>query len=65
MTKQTIGQRLRELREERGLSLRAAAEASGVGHMLIHAYEQGTRKPGHDNLRALLDAYAAKWAALD
>jgi len=41
----TFGQRLRQLREEKGLTREALAAASGVPFGTIHGYEIGRRAP--------------------
>lgn len=41
----TFGERLRELREAKGLSREALASASGVPFGTIHGYEIGRRAP--------------------
>lgn len=45
--------RLKELRIERGLTLRQVAEAVGVTLRAICNYEAGTREPSFDTLRKL------------
>lgn len=49
---ETIGQRLRRLRKERNLSLRALA-APGVSYAMISRVEAGDRKPSLKTIRAL------------
>lgn len=41
----TFGKRLRDLREGRGLTRKALAEASGVPFGTIYSYEGGRRSP--------------------
>lgn len=42
---QAIGERLRELRKDAGLSQQEVAEKIGVTKMAVSNYEQGTRVP--------------------
>jgi transcriptional regulator with XRE-family HTH domain len=62
---QPIGEVLKEIREEKGLSLREAAEKSGLSHSYIRYLEKGERpgsntpiNPTPDALRKLSDAYS-------
>ncbi|ATY85921.1 XRE family transcriptional regulator [Kyrpidia spormannii] len=41
--KPTMGERLRELRRERGMTVRELAEKAGVSQSYIYAVEAGTR----------------------
>lgn len=45
------GRRLRELRQDRGLTLEAASERLGVDYQRLSAYERGTRAVPFDLLR--------------
>jgi transcriptional regulator with XRE-family HTH domain len=47
-------QRLRLIREARGMSQSDLAKASGVGQSHIAHFESGRRKPSLDNFRALV-----------
>ena len=53
-----FGERLRELRRERGLTLRALAEAVGVDFTYLSKIENGKPgySPGADTIRALAEA---------
>ena len=53
-----FGERLRELRKERGLTLRALAESVGVDFSYLSKIENGKAGylPGADTIRALADA---------
>ncbi|MBY0512556.1 MAG: helix-turn-helix domain-containing protein [Gemmataceae bacterium] len=46
----TFGEKLRELREAKGLSRQALADASGVTFATIHGYEIGRRSPSFNNV---------------
>jgi transcriptional regulator with XRE-family HTH domain len=48
-------ERLRQVRELRGLSKRHLARLSGVGEMQIVRYESGANDPSTENLRKLAD----------
>lgn len=56
-----FGERLRELRKERGLTLRALAESVGVDFSYLSKIENGKAGylPGADTIRALADALEA------
>jgi len=49
-------ERLRELREERALSMRELAERSGVTHQTIYRIENGQRKAQPRTVRHLAEA---------
>ena len=51
-----IGQKLRELRSRRQLSVRVLAERSGVSHSTISLMERDSVSPTLDTLQAVLDA---------
>lgn len=55
MTKFT--QRLRQLREERGVSQAAVSKVLGVSRFSIYAYEKGKSAPTLDGLVALADYF--------
>jgi transcriptional regulator with XRE-family HTH domain len=52
MARETVGRRLKRLREERGLSQRELAEP-GVSYAYISRIEAGARQPSEKALRAL------------
>jgi transcriptional regulator with XRE-family HTH domain len=52
----TFGEKLRELREAKGLSRAALASASGVPFGTIHGYEIGRRGPSFAAVIALAKA---------
>lgn len=52
-----IGPRLRELRRARGLTLREAADASGLSASTLSRVEAGIRRPGLDLLLPLARLY--------
>jgi transcriptional regulator with XRE-family HTH domain len=51
-----VGQRIRELRNERGLSLRALAELSGLSTNAISLIERGDNSPTVSSLHSLANA---------
>lgn len=51
-----IGDRLRELRQRRKLSVRAVALRSGVSHSSVSLIERDLISPSLDTLHAILDA---------
>ncbi|WP_225733637.1 helix-turn-helix domain-containing protein [Pseudoclavibacter sp. CFCC 13611] len=59
-----IGERIRSLRSERAMSLRALAEASGVGVASLSQLENGQRNPTLATLYALAGALGAPLALL-
>lgn len=54
MARETVGRRLRRLREERGLSQRDL-QSEGVSYAYISRIEAGTRRPSLRTLRTLAD----------
>jgi transcriptional regulator with XRE-family HTH domain len=56
MSFEVDGRRLRELRVERALSLRALGERSGVAFATIHNLENGNRPARLVTIRKLADA---------
>lgn len=48
---------LRELRENKGLTLEQVAEALGLRNQYISNYELGKRRPDYDTLAKLADFY--------
>jgi transcriptional regulator with XRE-family HTH domain len=59
----TFGDRLRELREGKGLSRQALATASGVTFATIHGYEIGRRAPSFSNVVKLAAALGVECTA--
>lgn len=55
MTK--FSERLRQLREERGVSQAAVSKVLGVSRYAIYAYEKGKSAPTLDGLVALADYF--------
>lgn len=55
-----VGKVIRELREARGVSLRALANASGVNFTTIRHIERGDNSPTVATLEKLLEALGAK-----
>ncbi|GIH21722.1 MerR family transcriptional regulator [Acrocarpospora phusangensis] len=59
-----IGDRLHELRTERGMSLRALAEQAGVSPTLLSQIERGVTEPSLSTLRRLAGVFGASIASL-
>ncbi len=59
-----LGERLRELRQARGLSLRALAEQAGVSAGLLSQIERGLVDPSLATLRSLADVFGESVARL-
>ena len=49
--------RLRQLRERRGVASYVVSELCGLGRDTLRRYEQGTQAPGAEALAALADYY--------
>ncbi|MDI3256922.1 MAG: helix-turn-helix transcriptional regulator [Kyrpidia sp.] len=62
--KQAIGERLRELRLQRGLTVRELAEKAGVSQSYVYAVEAGTRGSRVDKLIKIARALEVDIAAL-
>lgn len=56
LTREYVGRKLREAREDAGLSLRDLAEKTGIGHGHIGKIERGQLNVSVDTLETLLDA---------
>jgi len=52
-----LGDRLRALRQQHGLSLRELAEQVGVTATALHSWERGRRNPKHKHLKAFASAF--------
>jgi transcriptional regulator with XRE-family HTH domain len=52
----TFGPRLKELREQGGLSQKALADKAGVSQNAVSHWEQGLREPSWSNILALSQA---------
>jgi transcriptional regulator with XRE-family HTH domain len=52
-TNQTFGERLRELREARGLGIRELSRKSGLSLSHLHYLERDARRPGDETLKKL------------
>lgn len=52
-----LSDRIKELREKKGLSLRELADMCGTSKSAINMYERGTRKPKYETLEALADTF--------
>lgn len=60
----TIGENIRRIRKERGLTLKQLGEAVGVSEAYIRAYESGRRNPKQKALEALAAALCVNVEAL-
>lgn len=50
----TVGQRIKAIREQKGLTQKYVAKASGINVALLQKYEYGIRNPKDDQLKKLL-----------
>lgn len=53
---ETVGQRIKRLREERGVSMSALAWRAGISLPRLSNYESGKREPNLQGLSAIADA---------
>lgn len=53
----TFGQRLRELRKQRGISQNELSKHIGVSKSSVNMYERGEREPGFETLEAIADFF--------
>ena len=60
----TIGENIRRIRKERGLTLKQLGDEIGVSEAYIRAYEAGRRNPKQDKLEALATALHVNVEAL-
>lgn len=60
----TIGRRLRDLREARGISLSELARTAGVGKATLSGLENGTRNPTLETMYAIAAALGLPMSAL-
>lgn len=60
----TIGENIRRIRKERGLTLKQLGEEIGVSEAYIRAYESGRRNPKQEKLEALATALHVNVEAL-
>jgi repressor LexA len=54
---QNLGERLKDLREERGMSQAELAKLVGVTRAAVGMYEQGKRSPDYDTLRRFAEVF--------
>jgi transcriptional regulator with XRE-family HTH domain len=59
-----FGARLRELREQAGLTQQQLAERAGIHKLTVAKFEQGLREPGWSTVQALVDALGVSCDAL-
>lgn len=60
----TIGERIKEAREEKGLTQRQVADRMGVKYQNIGQYERGLRTPKIGTIRRIADALGVKVSEL-
>ncbi|GAA2626363.1 XRE family transcriptional regulator [Dactylosporangium fulvum] len=60
----SVGSRLRQLRESRGISLSALARSAGIGKATLSGLELGTRNPTLETLYAVAGALGVPLTAL-
>ena len=60
----TVGENIRRIRQERGLTLKQLGEMVGVSEAYIRAYESGRRNPKLKSLEALAQALAGNGEVL-
>jgi transcriptional regulator with XRE-family HTH domain len=60
----TIGENIRRIRNERGMTLKQLGDAIGVSESYIRAYEAGRRNPKQESLEALAKALNVEVEAL-
>lgn len=53
----TIGQKLRKLRKEKGVSLQTVADALGISKSTITGYEHDSREPGIEIINKIAEYY--------
>lgn len=58
--RQQFAKRLKELREQRGMTQEELAKASGLSISFIRAVEQGVNAPSFDSMEALAKALAVE-----
>jgi transcriptional regulator with XRE-family HTH domain len=56
MAEQTFADRLRQLRQDAGLTIKVLAEKAGMHHEGVAQLERGRRKPTWDTVQALAKA---------
>ena len=64
MNEADLGTRLRELREERGMSLKVLAVKAGVSESFVSQVERGSANPSVASLRRLSEALETSIGAL-
>ena len=52
----TVGQRIKQAREKRGLTQRHVAQQAAMNVALFQSYEYGKRQPGEEQLKKIADA---------
>ena len=60
----TVGENIRRIRKERGMTLKQLGDAVGVSEAYIRAYEAGRRNPKQQSLEALAKALGVEVEAL-
>lgn len=54
-----VGERIRQIRERRGLTMKAFGDAIGVSHSFVSVVERGLNRPSMELLQGLARAFAA------
>ncbi len=52
-----LGQKLRDIREEKDLKQKEVAESTGITNKVLSSYERDVSQPTLDNLKSLCDYY--------
>ena len=61
---QSTGDLIKELRTEKGLSIRELADLAGVNRATVSRWERGQRVPSVDDFKRLMDALGADTAII-
>lgn len=61
---QSTGDLIKELRTEKGLSIRELADLAGVNRATVSRWERGQRVPSVDDFQRLMDALGADTAII-
>lgn len=60
----TVGQRIKAIREQKGLTQKYVAKASGINVALLQKYEYGIRNPKDDQLKKIAEALGVEPVSL-
>lgn len=61
----TFPKKLRQLREQSGLSVAELAEKAKLSRQMVHCLESGTRKPSLETAKALCKVFRISLAEFD